>query len=92
LTTGSLGGLLTFRTTDLDAARNRLGQLALSFAGSFNTQHEAGFDANGDAGQAFFAIGSPAVLSNVKNTSATTLTAAVTNSSSVLATDYNVTW
>lgn len=92
LTTGSLGGLLTFRTTDLDAARNRLGQLALSFAGSFNTQHEAGFDANGDAGQAFFAIGSPAVLSNAKNTSATTLTAAVTNSSSVLATDYNVTW
>lgn len=49
LNTGSLGGILTFRSQDLDQTRNTLGQLALAFAEAFNTQHKAGFDANGDA-------------------------------------------
>ena len=62
LNTGSLGGILTFRSQDLDQTRNTLGQLALAFAEAFNTQHKAGFDANGDAGEDFFAIGKPAVL------------------------------
>ena len=68
LNTGSLGGLLTFRSQELDQTRNTLGQLALAFADAFNTQHKEGFDANGDAGKDFFAIGSPSVLSNAKNT------------------------
>jgi flagellar hook-associated protein 1 FlgK len=67
ITTGSLGGLLTFRTEDLDKARNTLNQMALAFADAMNTQHEAGFDANGDAGGKLFNFGSPAVLSNSKN-------------------------
>lgn len=62
LNTGSLGGILTFRSQDLDQTRNTLGQLALAFAEAFNSQHKAGFDANGDAGEDFFAIGKPAVL------------------------------
>ncbi len=33
LNTGSLGGILTFRSQDLDQTRNTLGQLALAFAG-----------------------------------------------------------
>ncbi len=66
LNTGSLGGILTFRSQDLDQTRNTLGQLALAFAEAFNTQHKAGFDANGDAGEDFFAIGKPAVLQNTK--------------------------
>lgn len=37
LNTGSLGGILTFRSQDLDQTRNTLGQLALAFAGAFNT-------------------------------------------------------
>ncbi len=68
LNTGSLGGILTFRSQDLDQTRNTLGQLALAFAEAFNTQHKAGFDANGDAGKDFFAIGKPAVLQNTKTT------------------------
>ncbi|MDU6454577.1 MAG: flagellar hook-associated protein FlgK, partial [Enterobacter hormaechei] len=50
ITTGSLGGLLTFRSQDLDQARNTLNQMALAFADAMNTQHQAGFDANGDKG------------------------------------------
>ncbi|MDI3428430.1 MULTISPECIES: flagellar hook-associated protein FlgK [unclassified Enterobacter] len=89
LNTGSLGGLLTFRSEDLDNARNTLNQLALAFADAMNTQHEAGFDANGDAGGALFNMGSPAVVTNSKNSlPGATMTASVTDSSKVQATDY----
>ena len=78
ITTGSLGGLLTFRSQDLDQARNTLNQMALAFADAMNTQHQAGFDANGDAGGKLFDFGSPAVLSNGKNTGSGSVTATMT--------------
>ncbi|XTZ36912.1 flagellar hook-associated protein FlgK [Salmonella enterica] len=92
ITTGSLGGLLTFRTEDLDQTRNTLGQLALAFADAFNQQHTQGYDANGDQGTDFFTIGGPTTLSNTKNNGDAALTATVTDSSAVLATDYKVVW
>ena len=90
ITTGSLGGLLTFRSEDLDKARNTLNQMALAFADAMNTQHEAGFDANGDAGGKLFDFGLPSVLSNSKNTGSAAVTASVTDSSKVQATNYKV--
>lgn len=91
LNTGSLGGLLTFRSEDLDKARNTLNQLALAFADAMNTQHEKGFDANGDQGKALFNIGSPAVVSNSKNSlPGASVTATVAKSSDVQATDYRL--
>ncbi len=48
LTTGSLGGMLSFRSQDLDLAQNQLGQLAAAFTTSFNTVHKQGFDSNGN--------------------------------------------
>ncbi|EML2065397.1 flagellar hook-associated protein FlgK [Enterobacter sp. SAT-E-asb] len=90
ITTGSLGGLLTFRNEDLDKARNSLNQMALAFADAMNTQHEAGFDANGDAGGKLFNFGSPAVLSNSKNGGSAVVTASVADSKQVQATDYKL--
>lgn len=90
ITTGSLGGLLTFRSEDLDKARNSLNQMALAFADAMNTQHEAGFDANGDAGGKLFDFGSPAVLSNSKNGGSAVVTASVADSKQVQATDYKL--
>ncbi|MDU5317554.1 MAG: flagellar hook-associated protein FlgK [Escherichia coli] len=90
LNTGSLGGILTFRSQDLDQTRNTLGQLALAFAEAFNSQHKAGFDANGDAGEDFFTIGKPAVLQNTKNKGDVAIGATVTDASVVLATDYKI--
>lgn len=90
ITTGSLGGLLTFRSQDLDQARNTLNQMALAFADAMNTQHQAGFDANGDAGGKLFEFGSPAVLSNGKNTGSASVTATMTDSTKVQATNYKV--
>ncbi|HEF0097625.1 TPA: flagellar hook-associated protein FlgK [Citrobacter youngae] len=92
ITTGSLGGLLTFRSQELDQTRNTLGQLALAFADAFNTQHKEGFDANGDPGKNFFDIGGPAVLSNTKNKGTGALDIKMTDSSSVQATDYKITF
>lgn len=90
IATGSLGGLLTFRSQDLDQARNTLNQMALAFADAMNTQHQAGFDANGDAGGKLFDFGSPAVLSNGKNTGSASVTATMTDSTKVQATNYKV--
>ncbi|EPG4896898.1 flagellar hook-associated protein FlgK [Citrobacter koseri] len=90
LNSGSLGGLLTFRSQDLDQTRNTLNQLALAFAEAFNAQHKQGYDANGDQGEDFFSIGKPSVLSNAKNTGSRTLSAEVTDSSAVQATNYKL--
>lgn len=92
LTTGSLGGLLSFRSQDLDTAQNQLGQLAAAFTTSFNAVQTAGYDSNGDQGTDFFTIGSPEVLSNSKNTSSTTVTAAWTDTSAVKASNYTVSY
>ncbi|MGK3372691.1 flagellar basal body rod C-terminal domain-containing protein, partial [Citrobacter youngae] len=67
-------------------------QLALAFADAFNTQHKEGFDANGDPCKNFFDIGGPAVLSNTKNKGTGALDVKMTDSSSVQATDYKITF
>ncbi|MCS3602569.1 flagellar hook-associated protein 1 FlgK [Buttiauxella sp. BIGb0471] len=90
LKNGTLGGMLTFRSQDLDGARNRLGQLALAFSDAINQQHGKGFDANGDKGEDFFNIGGPSVLSNANNPTKTELTTTVSDSSKVQASDYKV--
>ncbi|EJK9922906.1 flagellar hook-associated protein FlgK [Cronobacter sakazakii] len=90
VTSGSLGGLFAFRSEDLDQARNNLGQIALAFGDAFNKQHEAGFDANGDAGKAFFKLGSPAAMSNARNTGSASLTASITDSTAVKASNYQM--
>ncbi|HKM96692.1 MAG TPA: flagellar hook-associated protein FlgK [Buttiauxella sp.] len=91
LNNGTLGGVLNFRSEDLDSARNRLGQLALAFGDAMNQQHGKGIDANGDVGEDFFAYGEPSVLSNTKNASdSTMLSAKVTDSKAVQSSDYKV--
>ncbi|BDH46292.1 flagellar hook-associated protein 1 [Salmonella enterica subsp. enterica serovar Choleraesuis] len=93
LTTGSLGGALTFRSNDLDSTRNRLGQLALSFADAFNQQHEKGYWDGDKEGGAFFTIGAPEVLASSRNAAGgASLSVAIENSSKVQASNYDVKW
>ncbi|AIR86671.1 flagellar hook protein FlgK [Pantoea sp. BL1] len=92
LTTGSLGGLLAFRTQDLDTAQNQLGQLAAAFTTSFNAVQTAGYDSNGDQGTKFFNIGSPNVVSNSKNTSTATVTAEWSDTSALKASNYSMSY
>ena len=91
ITTGSLGGLLAFRK-DLDGVRNQIGQLAMALGTSLNTQHQAGVDINGDAGEALFSLGGPAVVSNTKNTGGATLTATWADTTKVQASNYTVSY
>jgi len=57
LTGGSLGGSLEALTNNIPPIQNNLDTLAYSIATAVNTQNEAGFDANGNAGKALFTIG-----------------------------------
>ncbi|GAA5785876.1 flagellar hook-associated protein FlgK [Chitiniphilus shinanonensis] len=51
---GDLQGLLEFRSKSLDLAKNNLAQVALGFAQTFNAQHRAGQDLNGNIGGNMF--------------------------------------
>ncbi|MDR3433068.1 MAG: flagellar hook-associated protein FlgK [Rouxiella aceris] len=90
ITTGSLGGVLSFRSDNLEPAINKLGQLALTMASSFNTQHDKGFDVSGDAGTDFFSYTGASVVGNSKNTSSATLGVSYTDTTAVKASDYTM--
>lgn len=92
LTGGSISGLLSFRSDVLDSARNQLGLIALTLADSFNVQHSAGVDLNGEAGTDFFSFSSPGVISNTKNDGTAILSAAYTDTSEVKASDYSLSY
>ena len=90
ITSGSVSGVLKFRSESLDSARNQLGQLALAMADSFNQQHRAGFDLNGDAGTDFFSFGGARAVDNSRNTGDAALSVSYTDTGKVKANDYRV--
>jgi flagellar hook-associated protein 1 FlgK len=90
ITGGSLGGLMTFRDETLIPTQNAVGRLSIALADAFNDQHNLGVDLTGALGEDFFASGSPAVLSNAKNTGTAVLSAAVTDSKALTTSDYSV--
>ncbi|CAI2789323.1 Flagellar hook-associated protein 1 [Serratia grimesii] len=90
INSGSLSGVLKFRSETLDGARNQLGQIALALADNFNQQHHAGFDLNGDAGTDFFNFGGGRVVDNTRNTGDASLSVSYTDTSKVKANDYRV--
>ncbi|MFP1724589.1 flagellar hook-associated protein FlgK [Lonsdalea quercina] len=90
LESGSVSGLLKFRTETLDSARNQLGLMALTLANSFNTQHKEGVDLNGDVGTDFFSFTQPSVVSNTNNTGSAALTATYLDTTAVKASDYTL--
>ncbi|MCW6013632.1 flagellar hook-associated protein FlgK [Serratia marcescens] len=87
---GTLSGVLKFRSETLDGVRNQLGQLALAMADSFNQQHRAGFDLNGDAGGDFFSFSGGRVVDNTRNTGDASLSVSYTDTGKVKANDYRV--
>lgn len=93
VTGGALGGLMSFRSETLDKAQNQIGQMAVSLAVAVNEQHEAGFDLNGDAGEAFFAVGEPQAYSADGNTGTAQITGKVFDTANIVqlkATDYSL--
>lgn len=67
---GSLGALMTFRSSMLDPAQNALGRIAIGLAATFNQQHRQGMDLKGVLGGDFFVTGAAqanAASNNVGN-------------------------
>ena len=90
MTTGSLGGALSFRKDNLEPAINQLGQLALTMADSFNTTNKAGFDLNGTQGTDFFTFTGATTVGNTKNQGTADVSVAYTDTSAVKASDYTM--
>ena len=89
LTGGTLGALISYRSTVLEPAQNELGQSALALASSVNGQQAQGLDLNGKQGQPIFSVGPPDVLPSDKNsTGGATVTAAVSDVSQLTSSDY----
>ncbi|HEY0184841.1 MAG TPA: flagellar hook-associated protein FlgK [Rhodopila sp.] len=68
VTGGSLGGLLAFRSQDLDVVQNQLGQFAMGLAMTLNSQQEQGLDLNGQPGKDIFGMSTPALRNGAGNT------------------------
>jgi len=90
LSGGELGGVLDFRRESLSASRNELGRIAVVLADTFNTQHRAGMDLDGNLGQDFFAVPVPGVTPNAGNAGAATVSAAITDTAQLTASDYRL--
>ncbi len=89
---GALGGLMSFRRESLDRIQGQLGQLAVTMAQSFNEQHQAGVDLNGDAGGEFFSIGAPSSYTNTKNNGDAVLDVSIADLNELSASSWDLTF
>jgi flagellar hook-associated protein 1 FlgK len=87
---GNIGGLLQFRAESLDTTQNKIGQIALVLAETFNTQLKQGIDLNGDFGTDLFSIDSPVVSASTLNTGSATISSQVVNARAVTSSDYRL--
>lgn len=88
VTGGALGGLLAFRTEQLDPAHNALGRIAVALTDVVNAQHNEGMDLKGALGGNFFAVGDAQVLDNGLNSGTGTVTATRTDVGALTGRDY----
>ena len=87
ITGGTLGGMLRFDEEILQPAINQLGLVAAGLAESFNAQHNLGQDLNGALGGDFFTNTTVDVRQG-NNAGAATVTAAMTDVTSLTGSDY----
>lgn len=87
---GSLGGLLAFRSGVLTDAQNALGRVAAGLAQTFNDQHRLGQDLNGTLGGNFFTPPQPVVAGRTTNTGNGVVSAAISNASALTGSNYRL--
>ena len=90
ITGGELGGILEFRNTLIDDVRNGLGRLSIGIGELFNQQHREGVDQAGNFGGDFFTVGSPAIITNSGNTGLATVTAVISDVSTLTTDNYDL--
>lgn len=93
---GEIGGLLDYRNTILDTARDQIGVITLAFADTMNQQHLRGMDLDGELGGMLFTdINSDIaqhnrVLSDAANAVATEARVRITDTSALKASEYSL--
>ena len=93
---GEIGGLLDYRDTILDTARDQIGVITLAFADTMNQQHMKGMDLEGDLGGLIFTdINSDIaqqnrLLSNSDNTVAVNSRVEITDTATLKASEYKL--
>lgn len=90
ITGGTLGGELQFRTDVLTPAVNSLGQTAVALTTLVNQQNAQGYDENGDFGSDLMTVGGPSVLASSNNTGTASVTASVSDLSSLTTSNYTL--
>jgi flagellar hook-associated protein 1 FlgK len=88
VTGGALGGLLAFRSEQLDPAHNALGRMAVALSDVVNAQHKEGMDLTGALGGDFFAVGDAEVLDNSLNSGTGTVAATRADVGALTGRDY----
>lgn len=87
---GELAGLMKFMNQDLADAENMLGRMALTIGTQVNKQQALGIDLNGQQGKSLLAVATPSSYASGSNTSTSTLTTTVSDSTKLVPTDYEV--
>lgn len=87
---GNLGGLIAFRDQSLTQSQNALGRIAIGLGSTFNAQHSLGQDLNGALGGSFFNVASPLVENSSSNTGSGSVSATISNVSSLTGSDYSL--
>jgi flagellar hook-associated protein 1 len=88
ITSGDLGGLLAARSQVVDPAKNQLGQIAVAFSETVNSQQNVGLDLTGKLGANLFSVGAPLATPSSKNTGGATAAVSVTTVGALTANDY----
>jgi flagellar hook-associated protein 1 len=88
ITSGDLGGLLAARSQVVDPAKNQLGQIAVAFSQTVNSQQNVGLDLTGKLGANLFSVGAPLATPSSKNTGGATAAVSVTSVGALTANDY----
>jgi flagellar hook-associated protein 1 len=88
ITSGDLGGLLAARSQVVNPAKNQLGQIAVAFSQTVNSQQNAGLDLTGKLGANLFSVGTPVATASSKNTGGATAAVSVSTVGALTANDY----
>ncbi len=96
ISTGEVGGLLTYRDEVLVPAWNELGRLAIVFSDTMNTMHKAGMDLDNEQGINMFddlsQVGDFRTFTENQSTMAKNPSVIFTDTSKLKASDYTITF
>ncbi|WP_151670526.1 flagellar hook-associated protein FlgK [Nitrincola schmidtii] len=94
ISAGKIGGLIDYRSANLDRVRDEIGIIALTFAETMNQQHQKGMDLDGQLGGLIFnnltGERSDRLLASGKNTGVASGSVSITDVTKLKASEYRV--